>query len=138
MDHEGASGAAVVTIVGVWEAEVEGEMIAAVGIHLVRGDRVNSFGCLAVAFLQLGAEVAGEFADVVNAEESEGRIFLDPEFELGGLFEDANEDGRAELQAAFGESFFEAGFDAGDGGAGTRAGGHIGGGDVGDQQKEED
>ena len=132
VDHKGAAGAAVVTIVGVRETEIEGEVIAAVGIHLVRGDGVNSFRGLAIAFLELGAEVTGEFADVVNAEEFEGGAFLDPEFELGGLFEDANEHGRAELQAEFRESFFEAGFDAGDGGAGTFAGGNFGGGGVGD------
>ena len=52
--HDGAAGAIERPVVGVGIAEVEGEIILRIGLHLVAGDRVEALGRLLVALLSLG------------------------------------------------------------------------------------
>lgn len=83
------------------------------GFHQPRRDRIETLGALPVAFLDLGAEIAGIGADVVAFEEAElTRIGFLPDFE--GLFflEDAHQHGRAGRGAH--------GLQGADGGAGKR------------------
>ena len=105
VDHQSAAGAFVMAVELVWVTEVEGEVEAAVGIHLGWLYAVAALGRLFVALLEFWAECSGEFADGIGFESFEFcglRVFLEPKFEDGRVFEDADEYGRAEFQAAVG------------------------------------
>ena len=103
VNHDEGASAAVGAVVGIGVADVEGEVVARVWVELVFGDEVESFGGLAVAFFEFGAEGAGHAGDRVGAEEFE--VFfvglLQPKFEFTFLFEDADEDGVAEAESGF-------------------------------------
>lgn len=132
VDHDEAAGALVGLVVGVGVADVEGEVEVALGIHLGGGNEVESFGDLAVAFAEFGAEGAGGAEDGVALEEDEGGVGggLDPEFEEAFFFEGAEEDGGAPGEVFFGEGGFEGGGDfLGDGGEAFLTVGVIGGGE---------
>lgn len=116
VNHQVATGAMVVPVVAVGEAEIEGEVVIAAGVHRLPGDGVESFGRLAVAFFQLWAEAAAApVGDGVAAKLLVGvpRFGLDPEFEELLLFEDADEGGGSVGEAVPGQLTFQAGFDPG-------------------------
>jgi hypothetical protein len=93
--HDMRAGPPVGLVVLVGIADVEGQVVAGVRIHLRRGDGVEAFGRLAIALLDLRAEHAGPLADVVGLEQRvlAGALLL-PDLELRLFFEQADEDGR--------------------------------------------
>ena len=116
VNHQVATGAMVVPVVAVGKAEIEGEVEIAFGVHRLPGDRVESFGRLAVALLQLWAEAtAAPVGDRVAAKLLVGvaRFGLDPEFEELLLFEYTDEGGGSVGEAVPGQLSFQAGFDPG-------------------------
>ena len=110
MHHQHAAAVAVGAVVGVGVAEVEGEVVLAVGVQRFAPDGVEAFGRLFVAFAGFRAEFAGVDADGVVEEEGVfATVFLQPDFEHFFFFEDADEGGRAETEAARFEAVLQGG-----------------------------
>ena len=81
-------------IVGVGEADVEGEVIEAMRVHLPAAYGVEAFGRLPVALLDLRAQAAGPGADGIGAEMLEPAVLELPDLELGFFLENPDEDRR--------------------------------------------
>ena len=108
--HQHAAAVAVRAVVGIGVAEVEGEVVLAVGVHRFAADGVEAFGRLFVAFAGFRTEFAGVDADRVVEEEGVfATVFLQPDFEHFFFFEDADEGGRAETEAARFEAILQGG-----------------------------
>jgi len=71
VNHNKASGALVLGVVGVGEADVEREVEGAVGIELSFGNVVESFRNLVITFAKFGPQLAGDSGDGVGFEEDE-------------------------------------------------------------------
>ena len=69
VDHEVGAGAAEGPVIGVGVADVEGEVVARLRVHLRRGDDVEALRRLAVAFHLLRPEPSRPLADLVGLEE---------------------------------------------------------------------
>ncbi len=115
VDHDVAAGAAVGAVVGIWETEVEGEVVFAVRLHGGGRHGVEAFGDLQVALGEFRPEAAGGGDDGIGAEQVEfsSLAVAEEELELAFFLEGADEDGIAEFQAGFGEVAFEPRQDAG-------------------------
>ena len=108
--HQHAAAVAVRAIVGVGVAEVEGEVVLAVGVHRFAADSVEAFGRLFVAFAGFRAEFAGVDADGVVKEKGVfAAVFLQPDFEHFFFFEDADEGGCTEAETARFEAVLQGG-----------------------------
>jgi hypothetical protein len=109
VDHDAAAGALMEAVVGVREADVEGEMILAVRLHGGWWDVIESLGNLAVSFAEFGTEGAGTASNGVGAEELEpsGHRMAEEKFELPFLFKRPDEDGVAKFQSEGGEGGLE-------------------------------
>ena len=95
MHHDVLTGAAIGAIIGVGEADIEGEVIFAARIHLILRYEIESLGRLPVALANLGPEAARIGADRIGLELVEASVVLGlPHFELGLSLEDADEDWR--------------------------------------------
>src|SRR5262245_16534297 len=86
-------------VVGIWEAQTERAIHAAVGIELLGGDRVEALRCLLVALFQLWPEPPRPQADRIGRKAHEAPILLDPKLKLRVELEDAQIDGQAEADA---------------------------------------
>ena len=95
VDHQERAAIAVRFVVGVGEADIDGEIVVGIGIHQAGRDRVEALRRLAVAFDFLRPELARPAADRINLEQLKlaGGVLL-PDFELRFLLEDAHEDRR--------------------------------------------
>lgn len=83
MHHDQIAGAAETAVQRVWIADVEGQMVAGVGPHVPRLDRIKAFGRLKVGIALLGAEAAGEITDRIGLDVREGAVSaLFPDFEF--------------------------------------------------------
>ena len=58
MDHQCRASVAVGLVIGIGIAEVKGEMIVTVRIHLLRRHHVKAFRALEVSLLLLGPKLA--------------------------------------------------------------------------------
>ena len=67
VDHQERARAPVGAVVGVGESGIDRQIVVGVRIHQAGRDAVETLGCLAVAFLDLGSEVARPAADRVAA-----------------------------------------------------------------------
>ena len=95
VDHQKGAGAPVRLIEIVGEADVDGEIVRRVGIHLPGRDGVETFRRLAVAFLDLGAKLAGPATDRIGLEQRKPPfVILLPDFELRLLLEQPHQDRR--------------------------------------------
>ena len=95
MHHDVLPGAAIGAVIGVGEADIEGEMVLAARVHLILRDEIEPFRRLTVALADLGPEAARIGADRIGFEEMEAAVVLGlPYFELRLGLEDADEDGR--------------------------------------------
>ena len=91
MHHQLRTGAAPRPVIGVRIAHVERQVITRVRVHLRRGDRIEAFRSLPVAFLHLRAEIAGPAADRIGFQQCELAVaILLPDFKLGFLLEQAD------------------------------------------------
>src|SRR5262249_54065676 len=99
MNHQEPAMAVIGAVIGVREAGIDRQIVIGVRIHQAGRDRIEALGCLAVAFTDLRAEIAGPAADRVDLEQFEaaGGILL-PDFEFGFFLEDADEDRGAPWQ----------------------------------------
>ena len=95
VDHQKGAGAPVRLIEIVGETDVDGEIVRRVGIHLPGRDGVETFRRLAVAFLDLGAKLAGPATDRIGLEQRKPPfVILLPDFELRLLLEQPHQDRR--------------------------------------------
>ena len=76
--HQVTAGALEAAVEGVGKADIEGQVIAAVGVQPLFGDTVEALGRLQVAFLAFRAELAGIAADRVGFEQREDIAVGDP------------------------------------------------------------
>lgn len=111
VNHEERSGAVVITIEIVRKTDVEGEVEFAVRLHRGSADGIKTFGHLAIAFCQFGAEFSGSGGDFPSTKQLvlPGVPTLDPEFEFAFLFEGAKKDRISKMEVFRGERFFEIG-----------------------------
>ena len=97
MHHEIGAGAAERPVIGVGKADIEREVIGRLRVHLAGGDRIEALRRLAVAFLDLRAELPGPFADRIGGEQLVGAgAGLLPDLELGAFLVGAHIDGRVD------------------------------------------
>ena len=69
-------------------------MKAGFGVHLAGSDRIKAFRSLFVTLFELGAKLAGPFADRIGFEQGIAPIIAPfPDFKLAFHLEDANENG---------------------------------------------
>ncbi|RLQ88643.1 hypothetical protein D8780_10910 [Notoacmeibacter ruber] len=95
MHHKVLARAAVSAVELVRIADIESKIILAVRVHLVRADRIEALGGLAVAFDKFRAELAGIFADRVAFDEGEAAVgLLLPDLQRTLFLVEPNEDGR--------------------------------------------
>ncbi len=95
VDHEKSTGAAVRAIIGIREAHIDREIVAGIRIHQAGGDGVEALRRLAVAFLDLGSEVARPAADRIGLQQRKAAgLVLFPDLELRLLLEDPHQDRR--------------------------------------------
>ncbi len=93
MNHQIGAGAAVGAVEGVGIADVDREIIMGVRIELRRRDRIEAFRRLAVALLDFRPELARPAADRIGREQRQASaVVLLPDFELGFLLEQADQD----------------------------------------------
>src|SRR5262245_61745394 len=100
MHHECRARAAIGLVIGIRIAEVKGEMILTVRIHLLRRHRVKAFRPLKGSLLLLRSKLAGSRTDRIHAKETELLARLHPHFELFRGFKDTQEDGGAIVQSS--------------------------------------
>ncbi len=86
MHHQMRAGAVMRTVERVRIAHVERQIVLRIRVHLAGGDIVETFRRLAVAFLDLRAEIAGPFADRIGLQQRELAVaILLPDFEFDSL-----------------------------------------------------
>ena len=104
VDHQELAGAPVRAIIGVGVAQVHRQMVLGVRVHLLARDRVEALGRLAVALLDLGAELSRPVANGIGLEVVVAAVVaLLPDLELGVFLEDADEDRRLRVHALLAE-----------------------------------
>ena len=80
-------------VIGVGIANIEGEVIGRVGIHLAGRDRVEALGHLPVAFLDLGPQLTRPAAHGIGLEQGILTIrLLLPDLEFSLFLEGADQD----------------------------------------------
>ena len=100
MHHQIGAGAPVGAVIGVRVADVEGQMIVGVRVHLARPHRVEPFRSLAVALGVFGAELPRPLADVVFGDDIKTAVgLLLPDLDLALFLEDAPDDRGVALHA---------------------------------------
>ena len=99
MDHECRASTAIGLVIGIRIAEVKGEMILTVRIHLRLCHRVKAFRTLQVSLLLLRSKLAGSRTDRIHAKETELLARLHPHFKLFRGFKDTQEDRGAIVQS---------------------------------------
>ncbi len=97
--HEERAGAALLPVVHIGKAEIEGKMHPAVRIELLLGHGVEAFRRLPVAFFELRPKPSRPQTDRIGGEALEASVLLDPKLEHGFKLEDADIDRRAEMDA---------------------------------------
>ena len=110
MHHQLRAGAPQRFVERVGVAHVERQIIRRLRIHLRRRDVVEAFRRLAVAFLDLGTEVAGPSADRIGLQQRElAGAVLFPDLELGLLLEQPHQHRRLQVHVLggdFGDQLF--------------------------------
>ena len=98
MDHQLRAGTPQRLVERVRIAGVEGKIIGRLRVHLRRGDRIEAFRRLAVAFADLGPEIARPAADRIGFQEREtaGAVLL-PDLEFSFLLEQPDQDRRLQI-----------------------------------------
>ena len=89
-------------VIGIGIANIEGQILIRIGIHLSGRDRIETFGNLTIAFLDLGAQLARPAAHREGLEQCISAIGLHlPDFKLSFFFIGADENGRMGIRALF-------------------------------------
>jgi hypothetical protein len=102
--HEEFTGAPVRLVINVWIAEVEGQVVAGIRVHLVARDLVETLRRLPVPLSHLWPEITGPDADGVGLDVIEAAVVaLFPHLELGFFLKNANEDRLVGPQALLAE-----------------------------------
>ena len=98
MHHQLRAGASQRLVEGVGVAGIERQIEGRLRVHLRRADGIEAFRRLAVAFPDLGSEVARPAADRIGLQQREaaGAILL-PDFEFGFLLEDPDQHRRLQV-----------------------------------------
>jgi len=93
MHHEVRAGAAMGAIEPVRVAEIEREVVAGIGVHLVAVDGIEAFRRLAIAFGALRTQLTRPFADLVFGDLFVAAVGLGlPHFKNAFFLEDAHHD----------------------------------------------
>ncbi len=102
MHHQLRAGAPQRLVECVGIAGVERKVIRRLRVHLPRRDRIETLRRLAVAFANLGSEVARPAADRIGLQQREaaGAILL-PDLEFGFLLEQADQHRRLQVHVFF-------------------------------------
>src|SRR5262249_24120670 len=98
--HQERPGAPVRAIESIRKAEIEGAVPAAIRVQLPVFDLINALGRLPVACPQFRPEISREIADRIGGKFLEPGAALQPDFKFEGLLEDADENGRTQLESA--------------------------------------
>ena len=107
MHHQGRSGAPLLPVERIGEAEIEGEMLDAIRVELLARHPVEPLRRLPVALFELRPEPPRPQANGISGEANEATIFLNPKLKLHFELEDAQVNRRAELCTMCRKSFIK-------------------------------
>ena len=115
MDHDGTARAMVDLIEGVGVADIEGQVVIAVGVHLFRTHLIKSLRCLAVSFRQFGTK--GSAAPGVDGKRLDQFPFRlpfrgHPDFKFPAFLEQSQVNGTAQSGSTFNDKGPKGGRDA--------------------------